>query len=95
MASTAAAPSSPFEPVFSIGCPQELKDPQMAVGDFKVIKVLGQQIVSMVLLVEHKSGVKCALKAYDKSKLSDLNHFQIRREVDIHSRLNHKHVVNM
>lgn len=36
-----------------------------------------------------------AVKLYHKSKLSELNYFQIGREIRIHSQLDHKYIVQL
>lgn len=41
------------------------------------------------------SGARVALKLYRKARLSELNWYQVAREVCLHSRLSHPHVVDL
>ena len=41
------------------------------------------------------SGTRVALKLYRKARLSELNWYQVAREVCLHSRLSHPHVVDL
>lgn len=58
-----------------------------------------QTTKSLKLEPPHPGGtqppLQVAIKLYHKSKLSELNHFQVAREVKIHGGLDHKHIVQM
>lgn len=41
-----------------------------------------------------KSCLPCAIKMYNKSKLTRLNKHQVDREVNIHSSLKHPHIID-
>jgi len=41
------------------------------------------------------SGTRVALKLYRKARLSELNWYQVTREVNLHSRLSHPHIVDL
>ena len=41
------------------------------------------------------SGNQVAIKLYHKNKLSELNIFQVSREIQIHTRLNHKNIIQL
>lgn len=41
------------------------------------------------------TGNQAAIKMYHKNKLSELNKFQVQREIRIHAGLDHKHIIQL
>lgn len=41
------------------------------------------------------NNAQVAVKLYHKQKLSELNHFQVAREITIHSSLDHKNIIQL
>jgi len=41
------------------------------------------------------SGIQVAVKVYHRSKLSRLNHYQVRREIRIHADLDHPNILRL
>jgi serine/threonine protein kinase len=61
-----------------------------------VAKKLGGGYASTVHLAVCKaSGVQVAIKVYHRCKLSQLNNYQVHREIRIHSCLDHKNVLQL
>lgn len=66
------------------------------IDQFHLIRKLGSGYASTVYLSQCKdSGHQVAIKLYHKAKLSELNQFQVSREISIHSRLNHKNIIQL
>ncbi|MEW5311504.1 MAG: hypothetical protein WDW38_003213 [Sanguina aurantia] len=66
------------------------------IDQFHLMKKIGSGYASTVYLATCRTtGNQVAVKLYHKSKLSELNHFQISREVRIHGVLDHKHIVQL
>ncbi len=66
------------------------------VDQFHLVKKIGSGYASTVYLAQCKAtGNQVAVKLYHKTKLSELNLFQVSREISIHSRLNHKHIIQL
>jgi aurora kinase len=66
------------------------------VEQFHLMKKIGSGYASTVYLGQCKTtGVQCALKMYHKNKLSELNIFQVSREVRIHSLIDHKNIIKL
>lgn len=66
------------------------------IDQFHLMKKIGSGYASTVYLATCRTtGNQVAVKLYHKSKLSELNHFQVSREVRIHGVLDHKHIVQL
>lgn len=66
------------------------------IDQFHLMKKIGSGYASTVYLATCRTtGNQVAVKLYHKSKLSELNHFQVSREVRIHGNLDHKHIVQL
>ncbi|CAG9464864.1 unnamed protein product [Pedinophyceae sp. YPF-701] len=80
-------------------CPPAMKPPKggsFRMEDFQVWKTLGEGYASVVYHGFCKrSCIPVAIKAYKKVRLSKLNDFQVRREIAIHSRLEHPNVIDL
>eukprot|EP00775_Hariotina_reticulata_P012406 gene12406-12541_t len=67
-----------------------------SIEQFVVAKKLGGGYASTVHLAVCKaSGVQVAIKVYHRCKLSQLNNYQVHREIRIHSCLDHKNVLQL
>lgn len=63
---------------------------------FAVEKCIGKGETSIIYSARvRKTGIRLALKTYIKDKMTSLNVHQVLREIDIHSSLHHRHVVDM
>lgn len=82
---------------FWVNLCMSLEQPKRAMNEFVVDKPLGQGNYAMVKLAKDKvSGQKCALKTYDKYKLTDPQRRQnIKREVSILGMLEHENIVKL
>lgn len=66
------------------------------VDQFHLVKNIGSGYASSVYLASDKTtGNQVALKQYHKNKLSELNMFQVAREIKIHSILNHENILQL
>ncbi|KAG2439374.1 hypothetical protein HXX76_004731 [Chlamydomonas incerta] len=66
------------------------------VDQFHLLRKVGSGYASTVYLGTCRtSGNQVAVKLYHKQKLSELNHFQVAREITIHSSLDHKNIIQM
>lgn len=66
------------------------------IDQFVVAKKLGGGYASTVHLAICKAtGTQVAIKVYHRCKLSQLNNYQVQREIRIHSCLDHKHVLQL
>ena len=63
----------------------------------RFLEKIGQGAMSSVYLCEcsHLTGMLVVTKVYHKHKLSKMNVRQIKREIDIHSRLNHPNIIKL
>ena len=60
------------------------------------MKKIGSGYASTVYLANCRtSGNQVAIKLYHKNKLSELNYFQVSREIRIHSSLDHKNIIQL
>ncbi|GBF96529.1 aurora protein [Raphidocelis subcapitata] len=78
-------------------CPQEMRSrSSWSVDQFVVAKKLGGGYASTVhLALDKASGIQVALKVYHRVKLSQLNQYQVKREVRIHACLDHPNVLKL
>lgn len=76
-------------------CPEAMRrETNWDIRGFSVLKILQDTPKSCVTLVECKATkIKACCKMYRKALLAPINVTQVYREVDIHSRLSHKHIV--
>jgi serine/threonine protein kinase len=66
------------------------------IDQFHLLKKIGSGYASTVYLATCRTtGNQAAVKLYHKSKLSELNFFQVSREIRIHGGLEHKHIVQL
>ncbi|KAG2498844.1 hypothetical protein HYH03_003036 [Edaphochlamys debaryana] len=66
------------------------------VDSFHLLRKVGSGYASTVYLGTCRhSGNQVAVKLYHKNKLSELNHFQVAREITIHSTLDHKNIIQL
>lgn len=81
---------TPRTVIVSEFCPQRLLIAHAAgwkFTSFEICKVIGKGYASTVYHTRcHRTRVEVAIKQYHKKRLTDLNHFQIRREASIHAR---------
>ncbi|KAG2492832.1 hypothetical protein HYH03_008987 [Edaphochlamys debaryana] len=81
-------------------CPPELQ-PQPAtaswtIEDFALLKKLYEGSLSVVCQAQHKrSGRHVALKIYKRSRLHEMERFQLAREICLHIRIVHPYVVGL
>jgi serine/threonine protein kinase len=67
-----------------------------SIDQFVVAKKLGGGYASTVHLAICKAtGAQVAIKVYHRCKLSQLNNYQVHREIRIHSCLDHKNVLQL
>lgn len=67
-----------------------------SIDQFVVAKKLGGGYASTVHLAICKAtGTQVAIKVYHRCKLSQLNNYQVHREIRIHSCLDHKNVLQL
>lgn len=67
-----------------------------SIDQFVVAKKLGGGYASTVHLAICKAtGLQVAIKVYHRCKLSQLNNYQVQREIRIHSCLDHKNVLQL
>ncbi len=63
---------------------------------FILAKELGGGYASTVhLAICRATGLQVAIKMYHRCKLSQLNNYQVKREIRIHSCLDHRHVLRL
>ncbi|KAF8065557.1 hypothetical protein HT031_003158 [Scenedesmus sp. PABB004] len=76
-------------------CPREMGGrAAWSIDQFVVAKKLGGGYASTVHLAICKAtGTQVAIKVYHRCKLSQLNNYQVQREIRIHSCLDHKNVL--
>ena len=66
------------------------------IDQFHLVKKIGSGYASTVYLATcRSSGNQVAVKLYHKNKLSELNYFQVSREIRIHSSLDHKNIIQL
>lgn len=67
-----------------------------SIDQFVVAKKLGGGYASTVhLAIDKATGTQVAIKVYHRCKLSQLNNYQVQREIRIHSCLDHKNVLQL
>ncbi|KAI8471070.1 MAG: kinase-like domain-containing protein [Monoraphidium minutum] len=78
-------------------CPLEMRArSNWSIDQFVVAKKLGGGYASTVHLAVCKTtGIQVAVKIYHRVKLSQLNQYQVKREVRIHSCLDHPNVLKL
>ncbi|WIA36653.1 hypothetical protein OEZ86_007937 [Tetradesmus obliquus] len=77
-------------------CPRDLHRPKWSIDQFVVAKKLGGGYASTVhLAIDKATGTQVAIKVYHRCKLSQLNNYQVQREIRIHSCLDHKNVLQL
>ncbi|GIL61317.1 hypothetical protein Vafri_15706 [Volvox africanus] len=99
--SGAALPSGPGRTktiAVASHCPPELQpQPSSAswtIDDFSLLKKLYEGSLSVVCQAQHKrSGRHVALKIYKRSRLHEMERFQLAREICLHIRIVHPNVV--
>ncbi|EFJ45397.1 serine/threonine protein kinase [Volvox carteri f. nagariensis] len=66
------------------------------IDQFHLLRKVGSGYASTVYLGTCRTtGNQVAVKLYHKNKLSELNHYQVAREITIHSGLDHKHIIQL
>ncbi|GFR49106.1 hypothetical protein Agub_g10901, partial [Astrephomene gubernaculifera] len=81
-------------------CPPELQ-PQppgasWSIEDFALLRKLYEGALSVVCQAQHRrSGRHVALKIYKRSRLHEMERFQLAREICLHIRIVHPHVVGL
>lgn len=78
-------------------CPQQMQRTMpWRVEDFHLHKQLYKGKASLLYSATCRlSGLPIALKLYRKEKLSNLNWFQVEREIRIHSQLRHENIIQL
>lgn len=78
-------------------CPPAMKKRDIwRIEQFHLVRKLGSGYASTVYLATCRhTGNQVAIKMYHKTKLSELNHYQVQREVRIHCNLEHQHIVQL
>ncbi|KAF6254672.1 hypothetical protein COO60DRAFT_297186 [Scenedesmus sp. NREL 46B-D3] len=77
-------------------CPRDLYRPKWCIDQFVVAKKLGGGYASTVhLAIDKATGTQVAIKVYHRCKLSQLNNYQVQREIRIHSCVDHKNVLQL
>lgn len=84
--------------VVTAKCPESLAmiSPSWVMDMFAVDRCIGTGDTSRIYSASVRgTGTRLALKTYVKAKMTALNFHQVRREIDIHSRVHHRHIVDM
>eukprot|EP00798_Chlamydomonas_sp_ICE-L_P009724 gene9724-7597_t len=92
------AEPSPYRNICITNCcpPVMRKRDVWRIDQFSLSKKIGSGYASTVYLGSCRfSGNSVAIKMYHKNKLSELNYFQVNREINIHSGLNHKNIIQL
>eukprot|EP00873_Tetraselmis_striata_P037193 jgi/Tetstr1/457457/TSEL_044041.t1 len=77
-------------------CPPAMRRQHWAITDYTFEECVHKGAASNVFKATcNVSGMSVAVKVYKKAALHPLNHFQIRREMRIHSRLQHPNVIDL
>ncbi|KAJ9522961.1 hypothetical protein QJQ45_023759 [Haematococcus lacustris] len=77
-------------------CPEDLMSPLWSVDNFVLLRKLYEGSLSVVCQARHKqSGRTVALKVYKRSRLHDMERFQLAREICLHIRLLHPNIVSL
>ncbi|KAK9824130.1 hypothetical protein WJX72_008012 [[Myrmecia] bisecta] len=90
-------PSYPRNVSVNPCCPPKMHrlDP-WKVQDYKLLRQIGHGRASVVYhgicLISHQT---VAVKVYQKDKLSDVTRRQVEREIEIHSRVHHQHIIDL
>jgi serine/threonine protein kinase len=81
---------------YGLTCPAGLQVANIALSDFKIIRAIGHGYASTVFeAIHHRSKLKCVLKVCMKTRLHHDEEKRLRREVNIHSIIEHPHILNM
>jgi hypothetical protein len=60
------------------------------------VRKLGGGYASTVhLAIDKATGIQVAVKVYHRVKLSQLNHYQVQREIKIHAGLDHPNILRL
>ncbi len=78
---------------YGIHCPHPLRQ-RMGLQHFKLLRAIGHGCASTIFEVVHiPSGTRCVLKVCLKTRLYVNEEKRIRREIHIHSIMNHRHIL--
>lgn len=67
-----------------------------SMAQFHLERKLGKGYASTVYLAEdYLTGAALALKVYHKMQMSELNHFQVQREIRLHAALDHPNIIKL
>ena len=77
-------------------CPAALMKEHWNINQFTLRKVLYVGNISRVLqAVDIQSSTAVALKVYKRANLSDMEKYQVAREIRMHSELHHKNIISL
>ncbi|GAX74015.1 hypothetical protein CEUSTIGMA_g1465.t1 [Chlamydomonas eustigma] len=78
-------------------CPSSMRRREVwRIDQFHLMKKIGSGYASTVYLASCRtSGLQVAIKLYHKNKLSELNYYQVSREIGIHSSLDHNNIIQL
>ncbi|KAK9834350.1 hypothetical protein WJX84_004182, partial [Apatococcus fuscideae] len=77
-------------------CPPAMQRSHWCVEDYELSKQLYKGKASLLFAATcQRSRMPVALKLYRKSKLSDLNWYQVEREIRLHAALQHEHIIQL
>lgn len=77
-------------------CPEEILTQQWSVDDFNLLRKLYEGNLSVVCQAQHKRSQRSvALKIYKRSRLHEMERFQLAREICLHIRILHPNVVSL
>eukprot|EP00798_Chlamydomonas_sp_ICE-L_P017485 gene17485-23790_t len=88
------------EPTMTISvaahCPPQLVTENWEVENFSLLRKLYEGNVSVVCQARHReSGFNVALKIFKRSRLHEMERFQLAREICLHARVLHPHIVSL
>ena len=91
------APCAPRTVAITPLCPPSMmREGVWSLADYDLHKQLYKGKASLLYSAPCKSsGLRVALKLYRKARLSELNWWQVTREVRLHARLAHPHIVDL
>lgn len=79
--------------IYGIHCPHVLQT-KLNLSDFRFIRAIGHGYASTVFEANHiPSGFRCVIKIVIKSRLNANEHKRMRREINIHSSISHRHIL--
>lgn len=89
------APCAPRTVAITALCPPAMRrEGTWSLADYELHKQLYKGKASLLYSATCKaSGARVALKLYRKARLSELNWWQVTREVRLHARLAHPHII--